>query len=144
MRSTVVGLLVGVAIGILLHGGPAAAATDEAVVTVEQFAMAEQYTPARPVRAVDLGGTAAAAAAEGKSIFNGTCAHCHGPNAEQTVTRTNLRLLRHRYGERMDEVFITTVTHGRPSKGMPNWSGIFSDDDFLKIRAFLHTVQQSD
>ena len=58
--------------------------------------------------------------------------------------RINLRLLQHRYGETMDEVFIYTVTHGRPSKGMPNWSGMLSDDDFVKIRAFLHSVQQSE
>ena len=83
-------------------------------------------------------------AVEGRSIFNGICAHCHGPNAEQAVTRINLRLLKRRYGEKMDDIFIYTVTHGRPSKGMPNWSGILTDDDFVKIRAFLHSVQQSE
>jgi ABC-type amino acid transport substrate-binding protein/mono/diheme cytochrome c family protein len=121
----------------------AAANPDDQVVTMEQFAMGEQLAMARPTGSLDLGDIATAAA-EGRSIFNATCAHCHGPNAEQAVTRINLRLLKHRYGEKMDELFITTVTHGRPSKGMPNWSGILSDDDFVKIRAFLHTVQQND
>ena len=60
------------------------------------------------------------------------------------MTKINLRLLHHRYGDKMDEVFIYTVTHGRPTKGMPNWSGILTDDDFVKIRAFLHSVQQPD
>lgn len=120
-----------------------AAASSDDVVTMEQFAMGEQLAMARPSGKLDLENIGVDAAA-GRSIFNSTCAHCHGPNAEQAVTRINLRLLKHRYGEKMDEVYMTTVTHGRPSKGMPNWSGIMSDDDFVKIRAFLHAVQQTD
>ena len=121
----------------------AAADGDDPAVTMEQFAQGELLAMARPSGKLDLEDIGLDAAA-GRQIFNSTCAHCHGPNAEQAVTRINLRLLKHRYGERMDEVFITTVTHGRPSKGMPNWSGILSDDDFVKIRAFLHAVQQTD
>jgi mono/diheme cytochrome c family protein len=34
-----------------------------------------------------------------------------------------------------------TVTHGRVRKGMPNWSGVFSDEEFRKILAFLTSVQ---
>jgi mono/diheme cytochrome c family protein len=83
-----------------------------------------------------------AAVADGKEIFNGTCAHCHGPDAVQSERRINLRLLKHRYGETMDQVFQLTVTKGRPAKGMPAWEGIFSDDDFTKILAYLKTVQQ--
>jgi mono/diheme cytochrome c family protein len=81
------------------------------------------------------------AAAEGRTIFNGTCNHCHGPDAEQSVKKIDLRLLHHRYGGAMDQVFHYTVTHGRESKGMPNWSGVFTEEDFTKILAFLHTVQ---
>ena len=81
-------------------------------------------------------------AAEGREIFNGTCAHCHGPDAIQSERRINLRLLHHRYGDDLDDVFHTTVTKGRPAKGMPTWEGIFSEDDFAKILAFLKTVQQ--
>lgn len=85
----------------------------------------------------------AAQIAAGRELFNGTCAHCHGPDAVQSVRRINLRLLRHRYGDDMDQVFFTTVTHGRAAKGMPNWSGVFSDDDFHKILAFLKSVQEA-
>jgi len=81
------------------------------------------------------------AASEGRTIFNGTCNHCHGPDAEQSVKKIDLRLLHHRYGGAMDQVFHYTVTHGRESKGMPNWSGVFTEGDFTKILAFLHTVQ---
>jgi polar amino acid transport system substrate-binding protein len=81
------------------------------------------------------------AVADGRTLFNGTCNHCHGPDAEQSVRKIDLRLLRHRYGGAMDEVFHYTVTHGREAKGMPNWSGVFTEEDFSKILAFLHGVQ---
>jgi ABC-type amino acid transport substrate-binding protein/mono/diheme cytochrome c family protein len=80
--------------------------------------------------------------AEGREIFNGTCGHCHGPDAIQSERRINLRLLRHRYGDQTQEVFHTTVTKGRPAKGMPTWEGIFTEDDFTKIYAFLSTLQE--
>jgi polar amino acid transport system substrate-binding protein len=78
---------------------------------------------------------------EGTDLFNSTCAHCHGPDAVQAERRINLRLLHHRYGDGMDDMFFTTVTHGRPDKGMPNWSGVFTDDQFKAILAFLRSVQ---
>ncbi len=80
--------------------------------------------------------------AAGRKIFNSTCSHCHGPDAVQGEQRRNLRLLRQRYGDDFPQTFMTTVTHGRPSKGMPNWSGIISDDEFHKILAFLTSVQE--
>ena len=80
--------------------------------------------------------------AGGRKLFNDNCSHCHGPDAVQGEQRRNLRLLRVRYGDEMARTFLTTVTHGRVSKGMPNWSGILSDDDFHKILAFLSSVQE--
>lgn len=98
----------------------------------------EAATPA----AVEAKGAAGAGdVVEGKEIFNGTCAHCHGPDAVQGERRIDLRLMKHRYGEQMDETFRYTVTHGRPAKGMPNWSEVFTNDQFDKILAFLHSVQ---
>lgn len=81
-------------------------------------------------------------AAEGRAIFNGTCAHCHGPDGVQAERRIDLRLLKRRYGDDMVATFNTTVTKGRPAKGMPAWQGIFSETDFAKILAFLNTVQE--
>ena len=78
----------------------------------------------------------------GRKLFNENCAHCHGPDAVQGEQRRNLRLLRQRYGDAMPETFINTVTHGRVSKGMPNWSGIITMDEFQKILAFLTSVQE--
>jgi polar amino acid transport system substrate-binding protein len=80
--------------------------------------------------------------AAGRKLFNENCAHCHGPDAVQGEQRRNLRLLHQRYGDDMAQMFMTTVTHGRVSKGMPNWSGIISDEEFQKILAFLRSVQE--
>jgi ABC-type amino acid transport substrate-binding protein/cytochrome c5 len=77
----------------------------------------------------------------GKEIFNGTCAHCHGPDAIQSERKIDLRLLRHRYGDELREKFWTTVHEGRPAKGMPAWNEVFTDDQFENIYAFLLTVQ---
>jgi polar amino acid transport system substrate-binding protein len=79
--------------------------------------------------------------AAGRKLFNTICAHCHGPDAVQGEQRRNLRMLRERYGDDFPKMFMNTVTHGRVSKGMPNWSGILSDEEFQKILAFLTSVQ---
>ncbi len=97
--------------------------------------------PAQPAAASAGVAPAAGGAAAGEKIFNDTCSHCHGPDAVQAEHHIDLRRLHLRYGDRMDEVFTYIVHHGRPNKGMPNWSGILSEDDFAKIKAFLHTVQ---
>lgn len=55
-------------------------------------------------------------AAAGREIFNTTCSHCHGPNAEQAEHHIDLRRLHRRYGDKMDEVFTYTVHHGRPPR----------------------------
>jgi mono/diheme cytochrome c family protein len=95
--------------------------------------------PATPAAASS---SATDAARIGHQLFNENCAHCHGPDAVEGVQRQNLRLLHRRYGERMDEVFATTVTHGRLTKGMPDWSGVLTDAQFHEILAFLHSVQE--
>ena len=79
--------------------------------------------------------------AEGQKIFNGTCSHCHGPDAVVSVRRLDLRQLRHRYGETAETVFDETVNKGRPSKGMPSWSQVFTEDKFRKLYAYLSTIQ---
>ncbi|CCD97231.1 Mox; cytochrome c like protein [Bradyrhizobium sp. ORS 375] len=82
--------------------------------------------------------------AAGKEIFNGTCAHCHGPDAVQAERRIDLRRLQTRYGEDMRDKYWTTVHEGRPSKGMPAWKEVFTDDQFESIYTFLQTVQSSE
>lgn len=79
--------------------------------------------------------------AAGKEVFNGTCAHCHGPDAEQSVKKIDLRRLTLRYGNGAHNMFWKTVHEGRPAKGMPTWKGVFTDEQFTEIFEFLSTVQ---
>ena len=80
-------------------------------------------------------------AAQGRSLFNQYCAHCHAPNAISPDPPKDLRRLGIRYAEKMPEVFYFTVTHGRPDKGMPNWQGILPDETLWTIFTFLQSVQ---
>jgi polar amino acid transport system substrate-binding protein len=80
-------------------------------------------------------------AAQGRSLFNQYCAHCHSPNAISPDPPKDLRRLGLRYAEKMPEVFYFTVTHGRPDKGMPNWKGILPDETLWTIFTFLQSVQ---
>ncbi len=80
----------------------------------------------------------------GHTLFNETCAHCHGPDAVTGMSERNLRHLRLRYGDRMAETFLTTVLHGRPDKGMPTWQGVLDDATIWKIYTYLSSIQASD
>jgi polar amino acid transport system substrate-binding protein len=88
-------------------------------------------------------GEAKGDAALGKEIFNGTCAHCHGPDGVVQDRKIDLRRLQHKYADQMEEVFLTTVTNGRPSKGMPTWKDVFKPQDFVNILAYLKTIQDN-
>jgi polar amino acid transport system substrate-binding protein len=84
----------------------------------------------------------AAAAKEGRSLFNQTCAHCHGPDASTGQSERNLRRLRARYGDDMPSVFRSTVMNGRPDKGMPVWGEVLDEKTIDRIYAYLLTVQE--
>lgn len=79
----------------------------------------------------------------GHELFNGTCAHCHGPDAVQAEKRINLRLLKKRYGDDMETTYWKTVHEGRPSKGMPAWKEVFGDDELRNVLVYLQTVQEA-
>jgi polar amino acid transport system substrate-binding protein len=100
-----------------------------------------QHADASPVAAPPQSSTSPEMVADGRKIFNGTCSHCHGPDGTQSVKKIDLRLLHHRYGGEMESVYHETVIHGRPAKGMPNWSKVFSEEDFKKIFVYLSTIQ---
>jgi len=119
----------------IVAAGPSATTTDAGPL---QVALGEP--PPAPVA------TAAGAdgnIVEGKKIFNGTCAHCHGPDAVVADRKIDLRRLKAKYGDQMDEVFLTTVTNGRPTKGMPTWKEVFKQEDFVNILSYLKTVQDN-
>lgn len=79
--------------------------------------------------------------AAGKAVFNGTCAHCHGPDAVQSERRIDLRRMHNRYGDDMRPKYWTAVREGRPSKGMPAWKEVFTDEQLENMYAYLMTVQ---
>ena len=83
-----------------------------------------------------------AAIKEGRSLFNQTCAHCHGPDASTGQPERNLRHLRVRYGPDMRNVFETTVKNGRPDKGMPVWGEVLDTKTIDSIYSYLETVQE--
>jgi polar amino acid transport system substrate-binding protein len=80
--------------------------------------------------------------AEGQSLFNQYCSHCHGPNAVQGERPRDLRRLRLRYGDSWRDMLLSTVERGRPERGMPSWKGTLSDETISKISVFLEHVQQ--
>jgi len=41
----------------------------------------------------------------------------------------------------MANLFYSTVTHGRPDKGMPTWTGRLDDETLWTIFTFLQSVQ---
>lgn len=81
---------------------------------------------------------------EGASLLNQYCAHCHGQWAEQGERPRDLRRLRIRYGNDAITMFKTTITNGRPDKGMPPWKGVLTDELMWKIFTFLESVQSED
>lgn len=99
--------------------------------------------PPPPGRVNPFSGDPAAAAA-GRVEFNVLCSHCHSPNAASPDPVRDLRLLDHRYGGRVNDVFYDTVTQGRPTKGMPTWGPILDEKTIWRIKAFLETVQRRD
>jgi mono/diheme cytochrome c family protein/ABC-type amino acid transport substrate-binding protein len=77
----------------------------------------------------------------GRSVFNQHCAHCHGPNAQSPEPSRDLRRLKRRYGDQQIAVYYTTVTAGRPTKGMPPWGQALSEDEVWQMWTFLESIQ---
>ena len=98
----------------------------------------------QPVRTIQIENPFAGRAdlvAEGRSLFNQYCSHCHGPNAVQGERPRDLRRLNIRYGDKASSVFYETVSTGRMDLGMPVWKGVLTDDVLWRIFTYLQTVQ---
>ncbi|HKN27633.1 MAG TPA: transporter substrate-binding domain-containing protein [Roseiarcus sp.] len=140
------------------------AVVEKAAVTVAQAAPAPEppkASTAEPAGAAPSGQPAGGAAegsdvappmppatpemiAAGKEVFNGICAHCHGPDGVQGVKKIDLRRLTLRYHDGAYKMYWKTVHEGRPTKGMPTWKGVFNDEQFTQIFAFLSTIQSTE
>lgn len=86
----------------------------------------------------------AAVAKEGHSLFNSTCAHCHGPDAMTGMSERNLRHFKLRYPDDTAAAFYKTVTEGRPDKGMPPWGKALDDKAIWTIFTYLQSVQEDE
>jgi polar amino acid transport system substrate-binding protein len=110
-----------------------------AVLLLTSVAVARAEGPLTPTNPSD---STTEVLAEGQSLFNQYCSHCHGPNAVQGERPRDLRRLKLRYGDHWREKFLSTVDQGRPERGMPSWKGTLSDETIAKISVFLEHVQQ--
>jgi mono/diheme cytochrome c family protein len=118
--------------------GEADRATTSSVSAKEPVTVGQSATE-KPVQTAAVAGDIKA----GRETFNGTCAHCHGPDAVQAERKIDLRLLRKRYADDMESTFWKVVHDGRPAKGMPAWKDVFSDDELKNVYAYLQTVQDA-
>ena len=96
---------------------------------------------AAPTQVAATTSTPGGSVPDGKEVFNGTCSHCHGPDAVQAERHLDLRRLTKRYGDDARAKFWTTVHEGRPAKGMPSWKDVFTDEQLNNVYAFLMTIQ---
>jgi putative heme-binding domain-containing protein len=80
---------------------------------------------------------------EGKAIYDQHCTACHGPNggagerapAIVISAATTLR------GERSIAQIMEIVRNGIPGSQMPAWGNRLSNDDILKIGAYVHALR---
>ncbi len=129
---------------IKLTANAGAAATHAAAdAAAEKHTVGQAAATPAPTPAVATTSTEPDAANAGREIFNGTCAHCHGPDAIQSERRIDLRRLKLRYGDSMRDTFWLTVHEGRPSKGMPAWKDVFDDTQLNEVYAYLATIQSN-
>ncbi|MBR0935849.1 transporter substrate-binding domain-containing protein [Bradyrhizobium jicamae] len=129
----------GVPNGTPVKFGQADQAVTSSTGASEPVTVGQATATEKPVQTAAVAGDAAA----GRETFNGTCAHCHGPDAVQAERKINLRLLKQRYADDMEATFWKTVHDGRPAKGMPAWKDVFSDDELKNVYAYLQSVQET-
>lgn len=97
------------------------------------------------------GGGSTGNAAAGESIFQGTCAACHGPDA-QGIEGLGENLHDNEFVQgNTDDEMVAFIKVGRPASDPDNTTGVdmppkggnpsLSDDDLVDVVAFLRTLQ---
>ena len=74
---------------------------------------------------------------EGWKIFASNCFRCHGEDAMGGTFAPNLRHSLGPEGGITHDLFIQTVTNGRPAKGMPSWGSTYTREQFEQIYKYL-------
>jgi putative heme-binding domain-containing protein len=85
----------------------------------------------------------AQAISQGEQVYNQNCTACHGPNggAGEIGPEIVHKLSGSLRGELNDNQILEVIRNGTPRTAMPAWKGKISDDDILKIGAFLHSLR---
>jgi putative heme-binding domain-containing protein len=79
----------------------------------------------------------------GELIYNQNCTSCHGPNGgageigPEIIHNLSVPLR----GELNDNQILDVIRNGASGTVMPAWKGKLTDDDILKIGAFLHSLR---
>jgi len=68
---------------------------------------------------------------QGKAVYDKNCTACHGADASATSMR----------GERSDAQLLNVVRNGIPGTAMPAWGTRLSNDDILKLGAYIHALR---
>ena len=85
-----------------------------------------------------------AATAEGEKLYNQNCTSCHGVNGgsgEIGPAILNNNMSAPLRGEMNDFQIVTVLHTGVPGTVMSAWSPKLSDDEILKIGAYLHSLR---
>jgi len=83
------------------------------------------------------------AVSQGEQAYNKNCTSCHGINggAGEIAPAIILNMSTPLRGERNDFQVVETIRDGVPGTAMPAWKGKLTDDDILKIGAYLHSLR---
>jgi mono/diheme cytochrome c family protein len=76
--------------------------------------------------------------ARGAAIYSRTCFICHGENGRGTEIAPALNDLE-RLQKLDDSWYRSTISHGRPAKGMPTWGTVLSPTQINDVVALLAT-----
>lgn len=85
----------------------------------------------------------AQAISQGEQLYNQNCTACHGINggAGEIGPEIVHNLSGSLRGELDDNQILAVIRNGTPRTAMPAWKGKLSEDDILKIGAFLHSLR---
>jgi cytochrome c oxidase cbb3-type subunit III len=85
------------------------------------------------------------AIAQGKAVYDKNCTACHGADAgagdrAPAIVNASATSMR---GERSDAQLLNVVRNGIPGTAMPAWGTRLSNDDILKLGAYIHALRGS-
>jgi cytochrome c len=79
---------------------------------------------------------------QGWKWFHVYCFRCHGIDAMGGTFAPNLRHSVSPQGTVTHDVFLQTVTNGRPTKGMPTWSALLDSTQIEELYAYVMARSQ--